>query len=614
MSRISQISKQYHDALSASLDQYDGMYHDRVEATRDFYDAFFHTQVIDYSQRLTGRRHRERLHERLRRVFKHESIQFVAIDGTCARDTYQDLAIFYGGAYGARGEISLDASEPRVHYKRWSLDHDVSLVAWVPVPFARLEEVGDNTREHFIVSDEERVNLASVHLQLMQLAELFLAFNFVRSSRLDAPDVVMMDLSPSSLMASVARSQDRVGLVGYPYDRRSLTRADMAIALAHPISDHFRLPSPRVADAYRVIVATLQTRPTVPVHLDELARTTGLRPEVLRGAADFLVEREVLLRPSIGNPGYRPAVRVDDSWAYVKDLFQSICRRLFVQKDPTALQYDAPDEGGVPRQRWMAPDDLGFLAAVGIRALIEACWERDVLLYGLVKDSASRYLTRNYLGVTLETGYHAALRDLEVKPLPWTDRIFCEMLPHVDPGLSAPWATVEFDSAFMTLHREQDPGGSTRVAGVMGRIVNQERLFARSLGQFFLSRAKATPLAGHVVFLERLLSPLLDPPVPAVADDQLLINEPALGRFPVVAWRDRDAPNPGQEVMMYLLSVLTRNHYAEAIGYPDPLHKADWGAKTVGRTVAEMVKSSGTLMATRPLARTFRQVRDRAGR
>ena len=62
--------------------------------------------------------------------------------------------------------------------------------------------------------------------------------------------------------------------------------------------------------------------------------------------------------------------------------------------------------------------------------------------------------------------------------------------------------------------------------------------------------------------------------------------------------------------MMYLLSVLTRNHYAEAIGYPDPLHKADWGAKTIGRSVGDTIRSSTQLLAGRPLTRTFRDIRD----
>ena len=148
----------------------------------------------------------------------------------------------------------------------------------------------------------------------------------------------------------------------------------------------------------------------------------------------------------------------------------------------------------------------------------------------------------------------------------------------------------------------------------MGRIVNQERLFARSLGQFFLKRDKATPLMGHVVFIERLLTPAWDAPGASSPPDEILIDTPEIGHFKVLAWKDCDTVNNGQQAMMYLLSVLCRNHFAEAIGYPDPLHKADWGAKTLGRRAADTIKSSMHYLASRPLSKTFRAVRDAARR
>ena len=167
----------------------------------------------------------------------------------------------------------------------------------------------------------------------------------------------------------------------------------------------------------------------------------------------------------------------------------------------------------------------------------------------------------------------------------------------------------------MTLHRERDPAsGATKVAGVMGRIVNQEHLFAKSLAQFFLKRDKKSPLMGHVVFVERLLSPTWDLLSTEQRPEEILIDTPEIGRLSAYSWRNSGRPNPGQAVMMYLLSVLTRNHYAEAIGYPDPLHKADWGAKTVGRGAGQMIVSSAQLLDTNPLARTFRSIRDAAKR
>ncbi len=615
MSRVSEISGQYHAALSASQAQYAAMYGDRAAATERFYGEFFKRLVCDYSARFRDERFRGRLQDRIERAIGTNNLQFIAIDGTCRRELFTDLITFFGGAYGARGEVTLTGGKHQIRYKRWSLDHDVSMVAWVPVPFARLEEVTAGRGEEFLVTEEERINLSSVHFQVMQLAEIFLAYNAVRSSRLDSPHLLLMDLSPSSVLASVAHAQEKLGLVGYPYDRRSLTDADVTIALSHPFSEHLGIPSPKRMDLYRVLVVQLHREPNAPLNLEELAIKHAITELELRRAADYLVKRGVLSRPAGGSPDYRGAVRPEESWAYTREFFQNICSRLFLKKDPGALQYDAPDEKGVMRRRWMAPDDLGFLIGIGMRLLIEECWERKILFYGIVKDSSSRYLTRNFLGVSLETGFHPELRGLAVGVLPWTDRIFCETLPLVDLELAAPWATIEFDSAFMTLHRERVEGSEqTRVAGVMGRIVNQERLFARSLGQFYLKRDKSSPLMGHVVFLERLLSPTWDHPGSETGPAEILIDTPDLGRFPVYAWRDNAHSNPGHWVMMYLLSVLTRNHFAEAVGYPDPLHKADWGAKTIGRSVGDTIRSSTLFLASKPLSRTFRAIRDGRGR
>jgi hypothetical protein len=374
------------------------------------------------------------------------------------------------------------------------------------------------------------------------------------------------------------------------------------------VNDILGIPSSKNMDRPRTIIASLLKEPTQRVDLNAIAQAYGVEITSLRRALSWLVRRGVL------DENGDPLVNVRESWDYTKALFQNICKRLFLEKDPTALQYETIDYSGVLRKHWMSSNDLNFLVAVGMRLLIEVSWERKVLLYGIIKDSASRYFGRNYFGVTLETGFHPQLRSLTVNTLPWTDRMLCEALPRFDNSIEAPWATIEFDSAFMTLHRERDETGKTQVGGVMGRIVNQERLFMKSLGQFFLSREKRNPLMGHVVFIERLLQPFLDSLGAEASLAEILIETDELGRVEPFAWRDADHLNRGQTVMMYLLSVLTKNHFAEAIGYPDPLHKADWGAKSMGRWVGKTIESSTRVLSSNPLSDTFRTTRDSAKR
>lgn len=608
MSRVSDISTAYRDALNVGRDQYTELVSERLSAAEEFYVQFLSSQIVQFRDRFVSQRARDRLQEEIERTLGTRRIQFIAIDGTCRKEQFSDMLTFFGGAYGARGELELDAGDHRVHYRRWSLDQDVSMVAWVPVPFARLEEIQPQG-EQFLATNEEEANVASVHTQIMQLAEIFLAINAITASVLDAPHLVLLDLAPSSILANVAQAQDKVGLVGYPYDRRGLTKADIAIAYAQPVNDIFGIPSSKNMDRFRTIIAALLKEPKQRVTLEAIAQQHDVEIALLRRDLDGLAKRGIVSKDGV------PIVNVRESWDYTKALFQNICKRLFLRKDPTALQYEAADNFGVLRRRWMSSNDLNFLIAVGMRMLIEASWERKVLLYGIIKDSASRYFSRNFLGVTLETGFHPQLRDLTVNTLPWTDRMLCEAMPLFDADLEAPWATIEFDSAFMILQRKRDDEtGKTHVGGVMGRIVNQERLFMKSLGQFFLSREKRHPLMGHVVFIERLMQPFFDSPGRETSPTSIPIFTTELGRVEPFAWRNSSHLNRGQMVMMYLLSVLTKNHFAEAIGYPDPLHKADWGAKSMGRWVGKTIDSSTQVLSSNPLSDTFRVTRDSAGR
>jgi hypothetical protein len=179
---------------------------------------------------------------------------------------------------------------------------------------------------------------------------------------------------------------------------------------------------------------------------------------------------------------------------------------------------------------------------------------------------------------------------------------------YCDEQLEAPWATIEFDSTFMTLHLGKNAQGREEVMGVQvrgGEMVAPERLFLRSLAQFYLNREKPTPLTGHVVFLDRLAFPGWD-----TTTQQTCLESKSLGKITPISYRDRDTDNVGQAIMMYFLSTVTRNHFPEVIGYPDPLHQADWGAKSMGERVKAMIASSELPFRSNPIAKTLRQMRD----
>src|SRR5439155_19849859 len=128
------------------------------------------------------------------------------------------------------------------------------------------------------------------------------------------------------------------------------------------------------------------------------------------------------------------------SWQKTVRVFERICEKLFRAKDPLGVTYELKT---APKEReYFRPRDVMFLVGVGLRALIETCWGRGILLTGIVKDSSSRFFYRNFLGSVcvkkaLNTAKHLAL--------PLTDRSIAELLPNIST-IKAPWATLEFDS------------------------------------------------------------------------------------------------------------------------------------------------------------------------
>jgi hypothetical protein len=611
MSTISQIFKSYKSALTSSRERYTQLYADRAENGRQFYDDFFNRLIIPFRPVFTNNASREFIGRQIERFFGTRQIDFVAIDGTCQKDPFNDFIVFFGGAYGAKGRISIEGEPPVVKYQRWEISKDVSMVAWVPVPFAQLSDLtGPDTEETFTVSDADRINLAGIHTMLMQLAEIFLAYNVAAASTVESPRLIMLDQSLSGIMAAVSHGAN-TELAGYPYDRRQLEQADVAIALAHPFNHELRVPSTKQFRRYTAILAYFDRKNVRTARTSELESDLGLTTAELDPAIKYLESKGLATRDFNAHT-ITMSVNCRESWDYTVSLFQNICTRLFIRKDQAALTYEKPDPDDSSKKRlaWMAPDDINFLIAVGLRALIDKCWERSILLVGVVKDSASRYLTRNYLGAMKHLGVYPQLQSQVFGLLPWTDRILLEMIPmFCDDNLDAPWASVEFDSTFMTLHLGEDEKARSTVMGVKtagGEIVASERLFLRSLAQFYLNRTKKTPLMGHVVFLDRLAYPPWD----SSAAGNTIISSPSLGAIAPFVYKDREVTNTGQAVMMYLINIVTRNHFPEVIGYPDPLHKADLGAKSVLERVKGIIKSSEIPFRSNPVAKTLRSIRD----
>lgn len=653
-SEISKTLTAYRHALNKSRNRYEDLYASRGLNALEFYDNYAHLLIRQYKDGFDNHGERRKLHREIRRLFGTDNLDFVAIDGSCNKDPFNDFITFSACAYGAKGRLELNDSgdRPGIKYHRWELERDVSMVAYVPIPFAQLADVMDE-REDFLMSDQEKINLSSVHTKLMQLAEIYLAYNVISSSSIDRPRLLLMDLLPSSVIASIAGKPSAVNLSGYRHDRRRLQYQDIVVALAHPFNQELKLPNRNEFRLAQLILGELHNRRSSEVDLSEIAHKYDVSVASLINAAkraplygdldrfeetpDGILDKKSsppqliprasrvgVLSDTVFKAGWITAegewnnLDIQASWQFTLSLFRSICDRLFRDKEPEAMVYSIEDNKGKLREHWLDPNDIDFLISVGARALIETCWSQRVMLVGIAKDSSSRFFTRNYIGILRHGLKRPNISDLDVGKLPWTDRSFLEFVASNHDQISSPWSTCEFDSAFMTLwmtsDREYNGEEKMRLGSVQDYIVAHTGLFARSLSQFYLNKSKATSLMGHVIFVDRLIMPELDKDFPRLDLSSRMLeangNKPHyLGKIEPIGYESNDE-NIGQEIVMYLLTCLTRNHFPEVIGYPDPLHKADWGAKTLNDRLRHTIRSSQASFSARPLTKTFREIRE----
>lgn len=599
-SQISETLGKYQEALNDSKKRYNNLRKDRFHNSKIFYDDFFKDLIKQYDPQNFNS-----VKLLAEQIFQTDKVRFAAVDGSCYKKQLQDYMIFFGASYSIRGTIDFSKPQQSFKYEPWSPDEDVSMVAYVPVPFAELNESLDDP---FIVSDEQKIDLSNIHLQLMQLAEVYQNYMLVHSSDL-RPKILLWDQSMSSVMNSNTVRYHNINLIGYRYQMRELTPQDIILAYSHPYNEILNIPSTKKYGAFNHVLYKVQKSPQ---KISNLASDLNMNEWELSGRIKYLTGENIrgddpLKKndPIVFRKGDELHFNqdYDGSWEYCVGLFESICRRLFKEKNPNALIYNKKTADGF-EETWISPNDIRFLISIGIRALIEECWKRDVLLVGIVKDSSSKYLTRNYIGVMDEAGYY----NVPQVRLPWSDRDFLENLVWIDDELNAPWSTIEFDSVFMTLHLETDENNQRIIRGVRGDIVEpSERLFARSLAQFYINRSKKVPLYGHVIFIDRLVVPNIDRNMEKAIINQ---NPGLLGVIEPFTQLKSDNSNQIQDLIINMLHLLTRNLYPEVIGYPDPLHKADWGAKSLYKKIKPIIDSSDISLKADPIHKTLRQLRD----
>ena len=335
MGRLSEIYSSYKRSLDRAQDEYEESVRAGASNAREFYYGFFRDLTVNLGERLGDRDFVGMIADEVEAFFGKRELDFIAVDGSCHKRSSGEFISFYGGAYGAKGVLSLSGGGATVEYKRWEIEKDVSMVAFVPIPYSRMLEVNDSHAANaFAVSESDRIELTSMHLPMMQLAEVFLAYNSATSSSLDSPDIVLIDNSLSGMLGYTDFGPDKVRLAGCTMpDGTVFGRRDVIVAQAHPFSQELGIPSTKKFTERSAVLRFLHESGPGAVSTDDIASGTGMGRGRLGRVIGRLAEDGMV---EIGASAGTITKKIDPyrSWEKTKSMF------------PGNLQGDIPRQEG----------------------------------------------------------------------------------------------------------------------------------------------------------------------------------------------------------------------------------------------------------------------------
>ena len=292
MGQISDIIRSFSTGLEQSIKEHEESIKESRNHSEDFYNKFFKKLIVEIPVSRTG--FSDKMLDEVKRFFGKEDLEFVAIDGSCDKRASKEYISFFSCAYGARGGIKLSSKEKKIEYYKWSLEEDVSHVAFLEIPYSRLVEIrGSTPEEQFLPTEEDRINVSNIHLPMMQLAEIFLAYSSAKNPT-HSPDMILLDNSISTMLGHVDIPNDpkekHIHLVGYDYDRRKLDFADIEIAQAHPMNLDLGVPSNKRFTAGAAVIAYFdKNNEKSDATLDEIEKYLGMpNGKLSESGFDFL--------------------------------------------------------------------------------------------------------------------------------------------------------------------------------------------------------------------------------------------------------------------------------------------------------------------------------------
>ncbi|MGG6270906.1 hypothetical protein ACQ4M3_41370 [Leptolyngbya sp. AN03gr2] len=531
----------------------------RIQSHRDLYHGLFHRLINSLQESLNSRVFLDALLQDANSFFNTRNIKLAAVGGSCSKAVVNDVIIASTIVDVLQETLELEIGNDLPVYSPQpiSSNRHASTSTQVHIPLAEFTNAYNHTRSEVPISDNERVRGSDVDLRAVELLKIYQAYEAALTSEFQDLKVIILDFSPSGILARRVPELSSIPIL----KKIGVSPKKAVAALAHPFHSRLEIPSTQERNQYKSLIAEFHSQTSNTINIDKFASQHNLTLADLSRAIDSLTEQDF---QGLESPFAYEEIRQGDTWLTTDidcasawndcvQLFDLSCRVTFGKRNRLPLGY--PDFDGERRtlaQKVSSPYDICFLIAIGIRALIEACWERNILLVGVVKDSFSHSFSHNYLSVMKYLGRkgYVELSNIDIEQFFQTDRAFFEQVISTNESIQGSWTSVEFDSIYTNLCLRMNQNGEFDIDIVSGNLDFQERLFARSLMQFsFDDSLQLEPM----LTVERLVYPEWD----QTSLEKVTIETEALGNIRPLCYRTPMERNIGQELTAYLISKLS---------------------------------------------------------
>lgn len=507
------------------------------------------------------------------KFFGADTVRYLAIDGTEFKDERLDMLIFFAGAYAYGGDLQFKESGD-VEARPPSAEKDfLGISCAIPISEEYSSNVSGRETENGTETDPESVPPA-----LMHFAEYYLAYKALQKD--DAIRVLIMDRTVSGDIAHISWKmrelieRERISLQGMPTSKGTVTKTDLELGRMLVENPELGIPSPR--SQFLKFAALQVLMKNGPMTSEQIIQKLGANKERKTKLFNDLCEdfRDAFASlPKDESARFELKESVAYYWERLSEALESVAGHIF---SPPSDSHPLHFEKMNGRDIWITSDDLYYFALLTIYAILREAWKRNILVLGMVKDTAASELTKTVFQVLENAKMLQFATDM---PKFGSDKMLLQTNSVVNSNaVTTPWSTFEYDVCFRTVSPKLDETlkkGECRVEGAYRNVITSERMFVKAYLQLWSSDNDPS-VRSHVFLYDRPCYPQYD--MPMGNPELILLNKDAVEETIIPAIHFTHS-SPISDLVMGILTSMGMEPIPEAIGHNYPLFLADKKAK-----------------------------------